>query len=199
MYFLHNIIYTLKYGVIGLLASILVLAPFFLAAHRLYIRNLHRSLRYLSLALYFGLIWQITGLPTIYICSFEPRVYLLPFIGIADDVKNSILNCLLFLPLGFSLPLLWKKYRKGCVCVFFGLFLSLFLELMQLFTLRLTDVNDLITNTLGTVLGFFLARPLFDKFPGAEKSLAFRILCVTAFTMFFLQPPVERLLQKILL
>lgn len=84
---------------------------------------------------------------------FDPNINLIPFqYGI---LYSDYLNILMFIPLGFILPLMWKKYHKFADTVKFGFYLSLFIELSQLFTrFRATDINDLITNTLGVTIGW---------------------------------------------
>ena len=70
---------------------------------------------------------------------------------------NVLLNVALFVPAGFLLPLLWKGLRKGSRAIPVCLLLSLGIELLQLaFARGVCDVDDLIANTLGGALGFFL-------------------------------------------
>lgn len=68
-------------------------------------------------------------------------------------------NILGFCPFGFILPVLSRRYRKVFKTVRMGFYLSLFVECMQLL-LRVGsfDVDDIILNTLGTLLGFLVFR-----------------------------------------
>ena len=50
-----------------------------------------------------------------------------------------------------------------------GLAVSLGIELLQIFTFRLTDIDDLITNTAGTVIGYEISRRF--SFPFSLKSV----------------------------
>ena len=73
------------------------------------------------------------------------------------SVYNLAGNILGFVPAGFFIPMLWKN-RRGLIfttCVTFEM--SLLVEIMQLI-LRVGsfDVDDLILNTMGGVLGFLL-------------------------------------------
>ena len=54
--------------------------------------------------------------------------------------------------------MLWEeKYNNNISKVLlFGFCLSLVIEISQIFTFRLTDINDLITNTLGTLIGYLV-------------------------------------------
>ena len=80
---------------------------------------------------------------------------------------NVLLNVALFVPLGGLLPLLWKKCRKWYVTLPIGFGLSLVIELVQLaFCLGSCDVDDLITNTLGAVIGYFCIMAFLSLFNG---------------------------------
>ena len=57
---------------------------------------------------------------------------------------------------GFMLPILWGKFEKLKHTVLTCFFISLAIELAQLFTGRSTDIDDLLLNTLGGLLGFLL-------------------------------------------
>lgn len=74
------------------------------------------------------------------------------------DPVGYVLNVVLGVPLGFLVPLLWADWNRFGRMVGAGLAFSLLIELSQLCNFRATDVDDLIMNTLGTVLGFLLFR-----------------------------------------
>lgn len=96
-----------------------------------------------------GTIWDL-----IHNRSFCGNINLIPF---APSYRIlNILNIMMFMPLGFLLPLIWKRYRNIFRTLLTGFGFSLLIELMQLFNLRVTDVDDLIMNTLGTLAGFLL-------------------------------------------
>ncbi len=71
---------------------------------------------------------------------------------------NFIGNIVMFMPIGFCLPVLWKI--KGRYVILTGFLISLFIELSQLFLSRGTDVDDLILNTLGTAAGLLIYKLL---------------------------------------
>lgn len=75
----------------------------------------------------------------------------------AAMVNQLLLNTLMFVPLGFLLPIVFKNKFKSFNSVLIVSFTTTFLtEFIQLFTLRGTDIDDLISNTLGGVIGFAL-------------------------------------------
>ena len=118
-----------------------------------------------SLILYYYLcllLTNIVGIPTIneFIrlsqlgeSFFNPKINFLLF---SDGLSLSfILNIFLFIPLGFLCPIISKTYERTKNIILLGFGLSLFIEVTQLFTLyRITDINDLLTNVLGTVMGY---------------------------------------------
>lgn len=68
---------------------------------------------------------------------------------------NLLLNIALFIPLGFLLPLLSKKFENPLLSFGTGFGTSLAIEVLQLFMKRgLFDVDDLFTNTLGNFIGY---------------------------------------------
>ena len=70
------------------------------------------------------------------------------------ELRNIILNILLFIPFGYLLPSLFPRLRWWQV-VLLGLAFSLCIELLQLITkLGYADVDDLINNTLRAAIGW---------------------------------------------
>lgn len=113
--------------------------------------------------LYLALAFQVTGAGTLWEALYHGislgggEVNLLPFSqGISP--LGYALNLLLGMPLGFLLPLLWERLNRPGAILVSGLAFSLLIELSQLCNLRATDVDDLIMNTLGTVLGWLAFR-----------------------------------------
>ena len=79
---------------------------------------------------------------------------------------NIVGNVVMFIPWGFGLPLLWKEYRSFIKLIFMSLFLPLCIEFCQLFVGRTVDVDDVILNFAGAMLGgilFLVLRVLFPK------------------------------------
>ncbi|MCL2843758.1 MAG: VanZ family protein [Oscillospiraceae bacterium] len=88
---------------------------------------------------------------------FNPNANLIPIVGEID--LEFILNILAFIPLGFLCPIISRSYEQVKRVALLGVGLSLAIEISQLFTLhRATDINDVIANTLGAVVGFLCFR-----------------------------------------
>lgn len=68
-------------------------------------------------------------------------------------------NVIGFLPFGFFMPVVFRCYRKGMKVVLLGMLFIVFAESMQLY-LRVGcfDVDDIILNTCGIVLGYLFFR-----------------------------------------
>ncbi|NHC40297.1 VanZ family protein [Bacillus sp. MM2020_1] len=70
-------------------------------------------------------------------------------------IENLAGNIIGFVPFGFILPLLAKKFQKLSTVTISTFCLSLMFELLQLiFEFGSFDVDDLILNTVGGVLGY---------------------------------------------
>ncbi len=172
-------------------ASVLLL-PVFWLLNRRYFHDAKRTVWYFVMAVYLSGMYAVVGLPDIRYIRLDFHFNFVPFAYMFSDYRSSILNVLLFLPLGFFLPVLWQKFKVSGWTVLFGLGLSVLIELLQIFTLRATDINDLMTNTFGTFLGFLLGRLALRIAPGLAPSEntqdVFAICAVSFGVMFFFQP-----------
>ena len=97
--------------------------------------------------------------------SFSPRIACIPFVDMIRGPKDTALNVILFIPMGFFLPALYKEYDKIGKVGLMGFLVSLSVEIVQMFGYGATDINDLITNTAGTCLGFCLYAILYRTIP----------------------------------
>ena len=94
---------------------------------------------------------------------FPLRVNLIPIVKLFQYrsrrvmLINAVGNFALFVPSGFLLPLVYKRLDGFGKTVGAAALLSLGIELLQLpFSVRASDVDDLILNTLGAAFGFGL-------------------------------------------
>jgi len=154
---MYWIIKTLAIGM-DCLSSMLLLTPVVLvfqkAAGRKFL-SLHTGFLLLYVCVLAG-IFSVTGLPTLKYWRFELTMNLIPMADILSSPKQYFLNVLMFVPVGFLLPVLWEKYGDWKHVLGFGGFLTIFIEVAQIFTFRATDIDDLITNLLGAGLGFWM-------------------------------------------
>lgn len=104
---------------------------------------------------------------------FPPRINLIPFLYITDyEVKrealiNIIGNVSLFIPTGIILPILYKRLNSFWKVLLTGAGISLCIEVIQLLLPNsVTDIDDLILNTAGVIIGyavFSLVRRLIKR------------------------------------
>ncbi|GAE35728.1 VanZ family protein [Halalkalibacter akibai] len=81
---------------------------------------------------------------------------------INDPLRILVGNVILFMPLGFLLPTVWKKARRFSFILLAGFLLSLLIEVSQfLFTHRVANVDDVILNTLGAMIGYLIFSCVF--------------------------------------
>lgn len=164
----------------------------------------------LLLALYLAAVYNVAGAPELPYIYPRLNINLLPFWDITNGVQaylvNSGLNILLFVPLGFILPLLWKEFRSRRAMCFTGFLLSLGIELAQLLNYRISDVDDLIMNTLGAFLGYELLlllsrkkKNLLIQEQADGRKIFLAILGVVVAVMFALRPYITRAVSNLLL
>ena len=82
---------------------------------------------------------------------------------------NIIGNIVMFVPWGLGLPLLWKKFRSPWKVALMSLFLPVCIEFIQLFVGRTVDVDDVILNFTGGILGGLIYLVLRFLFPKADE------------------------------
>jgi len=92
---------------------------------------------------------------------FPPRINLLPVVYLFDypifreALINFIGNTAMFIPLGIVWPSVFKKLDTHKKVMAAGVGYSLLIEIVQLpFFDRVSDIDDLILNSLGFVLGY---------------------------------------------
>lgn len=112
----------------------------------------------------FGIL-TVTGIGYTGTMSFRPRISLIPFLDMISGPIDTILNVVLFVPFGFFLPLLYKKYHHIKTVVFTGFLFSLSVEIVQMFGWGSTDINDLMTNTVGACFGYLVYYLLSKALP----------------------------------
>ena len=84
-----------------------------------------------------------------------PLVHLLDYNDARDIVWNIVGNVTMFIPSGIVLPFVYKKLNSFGKVAAAGTFISLCIEILQLpFASRASDIDDLILNTLGVLVGY---------------------------------------------
>ena len=93
--------------------------------------------------------------------AFPFRMNLIPFANLTDyEVTsemwlNIIGNTAMFIPTGIIVPFLYPKCKSFKKTVLTGFLISFTIEIIQLpFAVRCSDVDDLILNTAGCIMGY---------------------------------------------
>lgn len=122
------------------------------------------------LTVYLSAMYIIVGVPDWRYITWDFTVNLVPFQDFStSNLMGMALNAAMFAPLGFLLPTYFDRYRSFVPTLDAGILTSLTVELIQLFTFRATDVDDLIMNTLGTVVGFLLSKLILGHRPAVYR------------------------------
>ena len=99
--------------------------------------------------------------------NVKPFVYLFDYPTVKEALLNLIGNTAMFLPLGIVWPAVFQKLNTHWKVIAAGFGVSLTIEVLQLpFFDRATDIDDLILNTLGYLMGYgiyLLAKKLRRK------------------------------------
>jgi len=89
------------------------------------------------------------------------RLNLIPLVNLTDyesrreALINLIGNTAMFVPIGIIWPMVFQKLDSHTKVIFAGFLFSLSIEILQLpFFDRVTDIDDLILNVLGYLLGY---------------------------------------------
>ena len=156
------------------------------------------------LTLYLNAMYIVIGVPGVQYICWDLTVNLIPFQDFsARNILGMALNAVMFAPLGFLLPAYFERYRDWGRTLAAGFLTSLTVELIQLFTFRATDVDDLLMNTLGTVVGFLLAKLIFRHrtavYRGKKDWLELIVVnALVLMTIVFIRYPLMEVMLKLL-
>ena len=157
-------------GIIGMaILAVCYLPIYFIMRKRM---PLLRQIAYFLFVVCVLVISTATFLDGRAILVTEHSLNLIPFrfitetwdMGVRKQITQTIANILMFLPLGFIFPVAFKKARtfyKTAICM---LLFSFLIEFVQYFIGRSADIDDLILNTSGAMLGYFLFYKLSKLF-----------------------------------
>lgn len=160
-------------------------------------------------------IFLVTGIPSISTIHLDTNISYSLFDGMFRYYGQYVNNIFLFIPFGFLVPLLWNQFNVKKT-VFSGFILSLTIEIMQLFCFRITDVNDLWTNTLGTYAGYLLYLGFKKLYPKMVSSFCLNIhnlkknnvlfhneiyfyILITWLVIFFIHPYLSDFIMRFIL
>ncbi len=118
---------------------------------------------------------------------------------VKSEWRNIILNYIMFVPFGFLLPMGIKFFRKFYRVALAGFAFSLFIEIIQkIFSVGYFELDDLMDNTLGALIGyglFMIGYRIFAGVTGREpikllhvalSNIPLVLVCCAFFTILFL-------------
>ena len=157
-------------GIIGMvILSVCYLPIYFILRKRI---PLSRQMVYFLLGVCVLVICTATFLEWIIACVLDGRTViaaerslnLIPFQFITEtwamearkQITQSIANILMFLPLGFIFPIAFAKMRKLWSTTICMMLFSFLIEFIQYFVGRSADIDYLMLNTLGGILGYLV-------------------------------------------
>lgn len=117
----------------------------------------------LIFVLYLFLVIMVTGIGSIFdvydfkTMQFIPVDHTFVLIPFNSGINmSSILNIIMFIPFGFLLPMVFADYKQLNKVIILSIMTTVLIETMQFFTGRICDVEDIIMNISGAIVGFFL-------------------------------------------
>ena len=146
-------------------------------------KNVWLKILLIMLAMYLAHLFYVLLSPTYFFRRFSfstERLNLVPFRVLSEWLAhpfNFFGNVLLFMPIGFFEVLLHPGYSRKkqllrAASVSAGI--SLFVEIAQLFNFRVSDVDDIVLNTLGGVSGCLLC--MLQQKIGFDRTRVGRVL-----------------------
>ena len=180
-------------------AASMILIPILFLYQIFIFHNIKKTAAYIIFILYLTAMCFLVGFPSVTGIKIGWSYNFIPFYGMLNDITNSYLNVLLFIPLGIFVPCLWPEYRSMMKTVGLGLMTSLCIEILQIFTFRATDINDVITNVAGTMIGYLIGRLIIKRFPqlnwlGCKERELYLLYATVVVVMFFSQPFIQSVL-----
>lgn len=203
--------------IIGALSGFFAMFPFLIIFHFTMLRrnkDIKKAIPHFVATYVFSFfiaaVLSTTGVPSLLYLRIAVNINVIPFRDISSNFVQYVENIILFIPIGFLLPVLWKRFERLSITIIAGALLSLLIEISQMLCYRATDVDDLIMNTLGALVGFCIYRGIKKVFPKigiifndlnvaflkweAEIYIAFAWLA-----MFFIEPFISQWIWSLIL
>ena len=96
--------------------------------------------------------------------------------------RNIILNILMFVPIGFMIPLIFKKCERCYITYLVGFGITLFIEILQLVSKRgIFELDDIINNSLGCAIGYGIVMLFISLFKRKKVNQKYKALITTSY------------------
>ena len=123
-------------------AASAILIPILFLYQIFIFHNIKKTAAYIIFILYLTAMCLLVGFPCVTGIKIGWSYNFIPLYGMLNDITNSYLNVLLFIPLGIFVPCLWPEYRSMMKTVGLGLMTSLGIEILQISDWQSDDKND---------------------------------------------------------
>lgn len=159
----------MRYAVFGCIAAILVILAFLIGYKLIYQKRFHGTKKidkWHTIWLVLFVVYCVVLLGATFLSRGEyyTGAQIMPpfasykeawYQGKVSNIRNIVVNILLFVPLGFLLPLGIKRLRKFSATGSLGLLITIIIELLQIVTKRgIFEFDDILNNFLGTMIGY---------------------------------------------
>lgn len=129
------------------------------------------SLASITLFLYGGMSPSQTGFHAL---NLKPFNWLssIPITGLRNAIMQYVLNIMMFIPLGFFLPVVFYGELNFFKTAGISFLVTFGIETIQYFIGRSSDIDDIIANLIGGILGYLifkLCSMLFSSFSFWKK------------------------------
>lgn len=128
-----------------------------------------RTARIVLFTLYLAGVFDLVGIPYARTAAWNPILNPIPFSDLFREdfsfwsIFQFAANIALFVPFGIFLPWIWKSFRRLLPTLLAGALLSCCIEFAQLFSARVSAVDDLLMNAAGTLIGYLLIAVLSKR------------------------------------
>lgn len=102
------------------------------------------------------------------------------------DVSEILLNVVIFVPLGIYTGILFERWDFGKKLFFFLLMSSIIEGLQFILAVGTFDTTDIITNTLGGIIGLLIFKAVEKAFNNSLKAQKFINIIATIGTVFII-------------
>lgn len=137
-------------------------------------------LRHLAIYGFLGVVLMILYATVFWyglVLNFHPYYHMMnltPFVWVRQTyamgwgrmIEQLILNVMMFVPLGMFLPIVFRKMRSWWKTGVMGLIITVLIETLQYFTGRSADIDDVIANAFGCIIGYLIYK-LIDCIAGS--------------------------------
>ena len=171
MYLMQGIIYSISQLPTTIVIYVIFVFAKYIKTHSFQFFNQHGIVEFIFV-FYIMTVLKITGIIGMQfnILWFKNS---LRSIGVFTSFSNGsimmmVLNAVLFTPFGFLLPIVFYGVKWDCIKILvIGVLFSALIEFLQMFGGRMSEIDDIVMNALGLLIGFMF----YNIFTHLKKNL----------------------------